>query len=130
MYLFIIITVLIATIGTAMISYFINTQQIDNFCKTITINNAQNFVSLINPEYMQALKDMATSEEYQLLRNTAEETDDEAMVEAYLREHDMWDGYVNSRKQLMTYLNNMENVKYLYIVVCGDIICTDSQRIR
>ena len=112
MYVFIIITLLAATVGTAIISYYVSAQQIDTFYKTITINNAQNFASLVDPEYLQSLKELAASEEYQALRDAAEEADDEAMIEEYLKEHNMWEGYTAARGQLMTYLSNMEKVKY------------------
>ncbi len=124
MYVFIIITLLAATVGTAIISYYVSARQIDTFYKTITINNAQNFASLVDPEYLQSLKELAASEEYQALRDAAEEADDEAMIEEYLKEHNMWEDYTAARGQLMTYLSNMEKVKYLYIIVCGDVNAT------
>ncbi|MCR5717416.1 MAG: diguanylate cyclase [Oscillospiraceae bacterium] len=120
MYLFIILTLLIASFGTAVISYRLSADQIDSYYKSITIDSARNFASLLDADYLRLLRDAAASEEFQQLRDAAEEEDDEAAIETYLREHELWDGYAATRKQLMNYLGNMDDIKYLYIVAPGD----------
>ena len=42
------------------------------------------------------------------------------LVEDYLREHELWDQYSEIRDMITDYLNNMEGIKYLYIVAHGD----------
>ncbi len=120
MYLFIVATILVAVFGTAGISYNISVNQIDRYYKNITYNSAQNFASLLNPEFFAALKEVALSEEYQEIRDKAEEEDIEQPIEDYLRKEGLWEDYQNSRNLLVKYLRNMQDIKYLYVVVFGD----------
>ena len=120
LYIFIIITVLAAAVGTAVLAYRINANQIDRYYKQVAFDSAVNFSSLVDGNYLQKLREAAESPEYQKLRDEAEEKDDESLIQAYLEEHGLWEGYTATREQLVRYLNNMEAIKYLYIVVCGD----------
>ena len=118
-YIFIIIIVLVAVTGICTISYLVNANQIDNYYKTLTINNARNYATLLDVDFICELKEVAQSDEYQELRARAEELDDESLIEAYLREKGLWDRYVKQRNSMRTYVNNMNDVKYLYIVAWG-----------
>ena len=86
MYIFIIITVLSVGIGTALISYYINTNQIDKYYKKLASNSAKNYSTLVDKDFLKELKEIAQSEEYQAVRDAAEEADDEQMVEDYFKE--------------------------------------------
>lgn len=120
LYIFIIITVLAAAIGTAFLAYGINANQIDRYYKQVAFDTAVNFSSFVDGDYLRALREAAESEEFQSLRETAEENDDESVIQAYLEANGLWDGYVKTRGDLVRYLRNMEAIKYLYIIACGD----------
>ena len=80
LYIFIIITVLAAAIGTAFLSYGINANQIDRYYKQVASDSAAAFSSLVDGDYLRTLRTAVESEEYQRLREKAEENDDESMI--------------------------------------------------
>lgn len=120
LYIFIIITVLAAAIGTAVLAYGINANQIDRYYKQVAFDSAVNFSSFVDGDYLKQLKAAAESDEFQALRETAEENEDESLIQDYLEKNGLWEGYVKTRGDLVRYLRNMEAIKYLYIIACGD----------
>lgn len=119
MFFFIIIIVLLAAFGTSAIAFTTGANQIDRYYKQNTADNARNFASLVDAEYIAKLRASVETPEYQELREKAEEDDDEAVIEAYLREHDLWENYSRIRDMLTDYLSNMKGIKYLYLVAPG-----------
>ena len=120
MYIFVILTVLVVALGTAAIAFLASVNQIDRYYKQNTADNARNFASMVDGDYLKELKAAAESEEFQQLREAAEAADDEAAIEEYLRSHGLWEGYYEIRSAITEYLGNMQNVKYLYVVAHGD----------
>lgn len=120
LYVFIIVTVLAVGIGTAFLAYRINANQIDRYYKDVALDTAVNFASMLDVDYIARLREAAESDEFQALRDKAEKEDNEQLIEDYLVEHDLWEGYVKTRNALQNYLDNMESMKYLYIVAIGD----------
>ena len=120
LYLFIIITVLAVAVGTAILAYSINADQIDRYYKQVTFDSAVNFSSFVDGDYLRELREAAESDEFQSLRELAEENDDESIIQGYLEAHGLWEGYEKTRTDLVQYLRNMEAIKYLYIIACGD----------
>lgn len=120
MYIFVIITILASTFGTAGISYYINANQIDEYYKTIARDSARNLASFLDADYFSKLKEMAASEEYQAIRDQAEEEDNEEIIQEYIENAGLWEQYQESRAFLVNYLEHMDNIKYLYVVVWGD----------
>ncbi len=115
MYMFVIFVVLAASFGVAVLSYYIDVDQIDSYFKRLSFNSAENFATFVDPEFLDKLADVAESEEFQELRVKAEEDDDnEQMIEDYLREKGLWEEYADTREKLNTYLSNMDDLKYLY----------------
>ena len=121
MYLFVGITVFLATFGMAFLAFSISSGQIDRYFKNLAFASARNFSTFVDVEYFKKLREMAESEEYQVLRERAEERDDEEAIEEYIRAQGLWEGYVENRNLLVRYLRNMDNIKYLYIVVWGGV---------
>ena len=119
MFFFIITTVLVVAFGTSAIAFTASANQIDRYYKQNTADNARNFASFVDAEYIAKLRTSIESEEYQNLRTLAEEQDDEAMIEAYLKEKGLWENYSLIRDMLTDYLSNMEGIKYLYLVAPG-----------
>ena len=120
MYTFIIITVLAAVFGTAIISYYNNLKQIDRYYKSEAISHARNFTLMLDADFISRLKTMALTDEYTAIRDKAEADDDDAPVREYIKNAGLWEEYSQTWSTLNTYLDNTENVKYLYIVVLGD----------
>ena len=120
MYIFVIITVLIVATGVSTIAYTTQADQIDRYYKQNTVSNAINFASMVDGDFLAELRETAASDEFQELREKAEEEDDESLIEDYLVEKGLWDKYSETRDMLDSYLNNMTEIKYLYIIAHGD----------
>ncbi|MBO4390637.1 MAG: GGDEF domain-containing protein [Lachnospiraceae bacterium] len=120
LYIFIAITILVVSLGTALLSYWINARQIDNYFKRLSYSTANNFASLVDVDFYARLRKIAESEEYQELRDRADEAEDESLIEDYLKEQGIWEEYEQNRAFLCNYLENMDDVKYLYVIVLGD----------
>lgn len=120
MYFFIVASVFLAAFGMAVIAYMINSNQIDRYFKNLTITSARNFASFVDADYFRELREVAESDEYQAVRDKAEETEDETLIEEYLKSKGLWEGYVDNRDRLVKYLHNMDDIQYLYIVAIGD----------
>ena len=120
MYIFVILTVLSVALGTSAIAFNASADQIDRYYKQNTADNARNFASMVDGDFLKELREVAESEEFQTIRNQAEEDDDEAPVEACLREKGLWEQYSATRDQITEYLGNMQGIKYLYIIAHGD----------
>lgn len=125
MFIFVILTVFAVAFGTAAVAYTISADQIDRYYKNLSADNAQNFSTLVDPEYLKQLRALAESEEYQQLRDEAEENEDEEPVIEYIKQQGLWEGYCDNRNRLIKYLRNMNDIKYLYIVVSGG---TDAEK--
>ena len=120
MYIFVAITLLVAAFGMSALSFFAEADQIDRYYKQNTADNARNFASMVDGDYLKKLRVVAESEEYQALREKAEEADDEQLIEDYLKQHELWEEYSRIRDMITDYINNMEGIKYLYIIAHGD----------
>ena len=120
MYLFVIATVLLATACVCVLNYVINVDQINTYYKRLTINNAKNYSTLIDVEFLKELRAMAETDEYQALREQAEADDVEAVIEEYLKEQGIYDKFIEEREKMRTYVNNMEDVEYLYAIVWNE----------
>ena len=120
MYIFVVITVLSVAFGTATIAFTTGADQIDRYYKQNTADNARNFASMVDGDFLRQLRETAASDEFQALRDQAEEADDEALIEDYLREKGLWEQYSQIRDSITAYLEHMEGIKYLYIVAHGD----------
>ena len=99
MFIFIIITVFAVALGTSAIAFRTGANQIDKYYKQNTADNARNFASFMNEkaEFLETLRSVAESDEYQKLRDRAEEEENEALIEAYLKEKD-FDNMLNQLK--------------------------------
>ena len=118
-YLFVGLTVFFAAFGAALISYRINARQIDGYFKNLSLHSARNFAQFIDTDFYARLKEVAVSPEYQAIRAQAEENEDEAPIEEYLKEKNLWDDYKKNQALMVRYLRTMEDIKYLYVVVWG-----------
>jgi len=120
MYIFIVSMILFVVIAVSALAYVINVSQLDGYFKRLTSNSAKNVAALMDVEFLKELRTLAESEEYQALREQAEAEDDDTLVIAYFQEKGVWEKYQEERNKLVTYVQNMEDVKYLYAIAWGD----------
>lgn len=120
MRLFVLIVVFSVSIITSLIAYTINVIEMDKYIKRITYNTAENFASLVDVEFLTELRAAAESKEYQKIRTNAEVKKNDTGIEEYLKENDLWEKYSEQRAAMCSYLENMDDIKYLYIIVLGD----------
>ena len=121
MYIFALATVIITAASVCALAYFINANQIDSYYKRLTSNSAKTFSHYVDIEYCKELREVVESEEYQALRDQAEANADEDLLIAYLQEKGLWEKYEEQRQEMRTFVNNMTDVQYLYIIAMGDI---------
>ena len=119
-YLFVTLTVIVVSFASLLISYNVNVNQIDSYFKNLTLESARNFASFVDADFLRELRDTVITDEYQAIRDQAEEDDDEQPIMEYLQEKGLWKKYLEQRAMLDNYLDNMDDVKYLYIVFTGD----------
>ncbi len=120
LHILVIAVVLIVSFGIAMLAFHINVDQLDRYFKRMSYNSAENFATFVNTDFVARLRNTAESEEYQQLRERAEQTGDETLIEDYLKSEGLWEDFSQTRKKMCTYLDNMDDIKYLYIIVLGD----------
>ena len=120
MYLFVLVTVFVAVAGVSALAYVINVRQIDNYFKRLALNTAENVASFVDAEFLKELRAAVETEEYQELRDRADEEDDESLIEEYLREKGLWERYSEQRDYLIQYVSYMDDVKYLYLIAWAD----------
>ena len=117
MHLFVILTVLIVAFGTASYAFFTSANQINSYYKQCAAENSRNFASLVDGDFLGELRKAAESYEYQALRKKCAEEDNEGPIKEYLVRHGLWERYIQTQNALVTYLENMDDIKYLYISV-------------
>lgn len=120
MYIFVVITVLAVAFGTSAIAFQTEANQIDRYYKQNTADNARNFATMVDGDFLKELRDVASTDEFQALREKAEAEDNEALIESYLKEKGLWEQYSKTRDMITSYLENMKGIKYLYIIAHGD----------
>ena len=120
LYVFITAVVLFVAIGVVILSYKINATQLERFDKRITKDSAKNYATLVDVEYLSKLKSVVLSDEYQKLREQAEEQENDELVISYLKDKGLWEQYETERGKMRSYEDNLSDIKYLYIVVWGD----------
>lgn len=120
MYIFVVVTVLSVAVGTSLIAYSLSVDQIDRYYKQSASDNALNMADQIDGDFIAELRPYIESDEFQELRERAEEEDNEQLVEDYLKEHGLWERYSEIRTMLTRYVDNIDGVKYLYVIAHGD----------
>ena len=116
MFIFNTITILIVALSTAILAYKINANTIDDYYRNLAMDCTEHFATLVDPEFLYELRKTAESDEYQAIRNHAEEIDDEQEVVDYLKEKGLWDGFIQTRDMIDSYIENMDAIEYTYIL--------------
>lgn len=117
---FIVLVILLVACEVTAISYIMNDYQIDNFCKRLAYNSAENFAATVDPEFLKEFRKVAESSEYQQIREKAAETENDQLIKDYLTEKGLWDQFESTQRSMCTYLENMDDIKYLYVIALGE----------
>lgn len=118
--IFVAVTVFVVSLAIAILSYCINVTQIDSYFKRMAFDSAKNFASFVDADALARLRTVAESKEFQSIRKKAASDKDEKAIENYLKEKGVWEDYFQTKELMCKYLNNMDDIKYLYIIVLGD----------
>ena len=110
------IAALIATVAI-LISHTYGANQIDQYYKQCATDNATNFASTLNTDDVAKLKEVIISDEYQEIRQHAEEIESEQPVIKYMQEKGVYDIYINIRNSITKYIKNVKTIKYLYGII-------------
>ena len=127
MYVFVLGVVVLTIAGIWFLSYRLTSNQIDRYYKRLTINSAENYASFVDVEYIRELRAAAETDEFQDLRDLAEETDDESLIQTYLEEHGLWEDYVEQREIMRKYVETMDDIDYLYVVAWAPEAAEDGE---
>lgn len=119
-HIFLIAEILIITLGIAIFSFVSSSNQINDYYKQISKSTARHAATYMNGDYLAQLRDAAASEEFQALREKAEEEEDDQPVQEYLEQHGLWDEYDRIRNFLTNYIEQVDGIKYLYVIALGD----------
>lgn len=119
LYVFISIMVFIAIMGTGIIVYAISSRQSDMYFKKLSLNTARIASKYVDKDFIRELRDVATSKEYQYLRDQAEDRKNEDLVIEYFKQKGLWDKYQEQRDLLREFVDTIEDVKYLYVIKCS-----------
>ena len=120
LFTFVTLIVLAATFGTAMIVYNISANHINDYYIQLTQDTARNFAAIIDGDALTSIRYELESDEYQALRQQAEDEDNEELVRQYLTDKGLWNSYREIQGDIMIYLENMDQVEYIYIVSTAD----------
>ena len=119
-YFFLIVTILLVSIGTAIFAYFINADKINKYYKRVASDTARNFGAFADGDYLSKLRKFVETDDFQKIRQDAEDKENESLVQNALEEAGLWEEFSNTRSDIMKYLETMHSVKYLYLEVAGD----------
>ena len=118
---FVAIAVFAAGLIAATISYQINASRVNQYYSELSISTARHVLSMLDAEDLLKLREVCETEEYQELRATAEERDNEEIIEDYLKSKGVWQQFDETRAMLSNYLRAVDDVEYLYILYCGGL---------
>jgi diguanylate cyclase (GGDEF)-like protein len=116
MYIFIILTVFIVAFSVAFLAFRMSANKIDEYYKQSSIENARNFATMVDVNYLEKLISFIRTDEFQAVRQQAEDNVDESLIQKILEENGFWEGYNDIRTRLIRYLDKMETIEYLYLI--------------
>ena len=118
--IFVFLIVLSMAAGTSAVAFYSSANQINDYYKRCTVSNARYFSTMVDGDYLAKLRKTAESAEFQNLRREAMKDDDEEIIREYLRKRGLWEDYVKIQDTIEQYLQNMTDIKYLYVTAHGD----------
>ncbi len=116
LHVFITAIVLTAVLGTALIAYFHNAEKNDRSYKSAALSSARDLASLTDPVLLLQLRTAVESEEYQELRQRAEEENNPEPVRDYLQKAGLLDRFMETQELISDFLSHRQELNGLYIV--------------
>lgn len=120
LYLFIMATIFFTVASACVLYYNIGVTQIDGYYKRLTMGVAKSVTVTMDTEFLKELREVVETDEYMAIRDHAEEIGDDTSVVEFFKEKGLWEKYQIERNRMIQYIENMDAIKYLYIVVWGD----------
>ena len=81
MYIFVILTAISVATGTSLIAFTTWANQIDKYYRQRAADNARNFATMVDGDFLKKLREVAESDEFQELRDKAESEENEQLIE-------------------------------------------------
>ena len=100
-------------------SYLVHSREIDNLFKERVEQLSVSVSSLLNGDYLENLSNCVSSDEFQELREKANEEDRPELLEDYLKEAGLYSEYV-SYTELLGTLQKNSKVEYIYVQDVGE----------
>jgi len=105
--------------GLLIGAYYFNSSQVDSIYKAKASTLSSAVTEFLDGEYIERLLNAIRSEEYQALRIAAEEANNEEMILSWLKDHDLYEGFMSNSRHLQhfqdrtdatfVYLQSLEN---------------------
>ena len=96
-----------------------HTREVDQLYKDRAARLSVTSSFLLDGDFVKALSEAASSQEFQDLREKAVAAEDPSLLENYLKEKNLYEGYVQNTDMLST-LQEGEKVEYLYVQDLGE----------
>ena len=119
-FMFVFLIILAIAVSTSAVTFYSSADRINEYYKRCTYDNARNFASMLDGDYLAKLRSAVETEEYLTLRDKAVKDGNEELIRQYLGERSLWGGYKKVQDAIELYKRNITDIKYLYIVAHGD----------
>ena len=115
--IFLVLMILLVAAVTTIISYFINSSQVDQHFSDINLSICRTVLNLTDKDFISTMAEKVQTEEYrQLYDKAVEEEDDTAIIE-WLKKEGLYDQYMSTLKMMEDFQKDM-NVEYIYYWTC------------
>ena len=113
--LFLLVVITFIVILLASVSYLTHTREVNKLCQDRVRRLSVTTASLLDGNYLEALRTAAASDEYQALRKEAAAADDPSLPEEFLKEQNLYEDYVRYT-DLLSSLQEGEKVESLCVL--------------
>lgn len=115
MHIFVMFTVITVSLGMAIVPYLRSIGNIDGHFKETAANTAQGLASQVNGDYLFELRNALESNEYSKIREEAEKSDNDTLIQQYLAENGLWERYKQTQDLINDYMHTVDQIKHLYM---------------
>ena len=107
------ITILLAG-GLTVIAYQVNSERVDRYYKQTTSEAASAIAAFMDGDYVARLKASIATEEFEKVRNDAEQSENEYIIQQWLVDQDLYDSFQKISEDLVLYRQKLD-AKYIYL---------------
>lgn len=120
MHIFVMFTVITVSLGMAIVPYLRSIGNIDGHFKETASNTAQSLASQVNGDYLFELRNALESNEYSKLREEAEKSGNDTLIQQYLAENGLWEQFKHTQDLINDYMQKVDQIRYLNINSVND----------